>query len=46
MSEPIVHLIDDDDAVRTSVGFMLEMNDLPARTYASAEDFLAVAGTR
>jgi len=45
MSEPIVHLIDDDEAIRTSLSFLLEMNDLPARTYASALDFLEVAGT-
>ena len=42
MPEPVVHLIDDDEAVRASVGFLLEMNDLPARTYASAPEFLAV----
>ena len=45
MTEPIVHLIDDDEAVRTSVGFVLEMNDLPARTYGSAQEFLAIAET-
>lgn len=43
MPEPIVHLIDDDEAVRASVGFLLEMKDIPAATYASAEAFLAVA---
>jgi two-component system, LuxR family, response regulator FixJ len=43
MSEPIVHLIDDDEAVRVSVAFILEMNDLAARTYASAREFLEVA---
>jgi two-component system response regulator FixJ len=43
MSGPIVHLIDDDEAIRTSLGFLLEMNDLPVRTYASASEFLAVA---
>jgi two-component system, LuxR family, response regulator FixJ len=43
MSEPIVHLIDDDEAVRASVAFILEMNDLTARTYASAREFLEVA---
>ncbi len=43
MSEAIVHLIDDDDAVRTSLSFVLEMHDLPARTYASAPEFLEVA---
>ena len=45
MSEPIIHLIDDDEAVRGSMAFMLEMNDLPAKTYASAEAFLEVAGS-
>jgi two-component system, LuxR family, response regulator FixJ len=43
MSEPIVHLIDDDEAVRVSLGFLLEMNDLPARIYASGPEFLDVA---
>jgi len=43
MSEPMVHLIDDDEPVRASLGFILEMADLPARTYASAQEFLAVA---
>ena len=45
MSEPIVHLIDDDDAVRASLSFVLEMHDLPARTYASALKFLEVVDT-
>jgi len=45
MSEPIVHLIDDDDAVRVSLAFVLEMNDLPAKTYASGIDFLEIADT-
>jgi two-component system, LuxR family, response regulator FixJ len=45
MSEPIVHLIDDDEAVRVSLAFVLEMNDLPAKTYASAIEFLQVAHT-
>lgn len=43
MPEPLVHLIDDDEAVRTALGFVLEMNDLPARAYPSAEAFLEVA---
>lgn len=43
MPEPIVHLIDDDEAVRTSLVFVLEMHDLPARAYASAREFLDVA---
>lgn len=43
MTEPIVHLIDDDEAVRTALSFLLDIHDLPARTYASATEFLAVA---
>jgi two-component system, LuxR family, response regulator FixJ len=45
MSEPIVHLIDDDEAVRVSLAFMLEMNDLPAASYGSAMEFLGIADT-
>ena len=45
MSEPIVHLIDDDEAIRVSLSFVLEMNDLPSRTYGSALEFLAIAET-
>ena len=45
MRDPIVHLIDDDQAVRVSLAFVLEMNDLPAAIYGSAEDFLAIADT-
>ncbi|WP_091736906.1 response regulator FixJ [Phenylobacterium immobile] len=44
MAEPLVHLIDDDDAIRASLGFVLEVNDLPARTYASPLDFLNIVG--
>ncbi|MEW5685389.1 MAG: response regulator FixJ [Pseudomonadota bacterium] len=44
MSDPIVHLIDDDEAVRVSLAFLLEMADLPAVTYGSALEFLKVAG--
>ena len=43
MSEPLVHLIDDDEAVRVSLVFLLEMADLPARAYASAQEFLEIA---
>lgn len=43
MSDPIVHLIDDDEAVRASLAFLLEMADLPAVTYGSALEFLKVA---
>jgi len=44
MSEPTVHVIDDDEAVRESLAVVLEMADLPNRTYASAPKFLEVAG--
>jgi two-component system, LuxR family, response regulator FixJ len=43
MSDVEVHLIDDDEAVRESLSFVLEMNDLKAKTYASAAEFLDVA---
>jgi two-component system response regulator FixJ len=43
MTEATVHLIDDDEAVRTSLAFVLEMNDLAVKTYASALEFLDVA---
>lgn len=43
MTDAIVHLIDDDEAVRTSLSFLLEMADLPAVTYGSAMEFLQVA---
>ena len=41
-TDPQVHVNDDDEAVRTSVAFLLEMADLPARTYGSAREFLEV----
>jgi two-component system response regulator FixJ len=45
MTEPLVHVIDDDEAVRQSISFRLEMADLPNRTYATPLEFLAVAST-
>ena len=42
MPEVLVHVIDDDEAVRVSLAFLLEMADLPARTYGSALAFLKV----
>lgn len=43
MDNPQVHVIDDDEAVRVSLAFLLEMADLPARTYGSAQEFLQIA---
>jgi two-component system, LuxR family, response regulator FixJ len=45
MSEPIVHVIDDDEGVRNALAFLLEMAELPARTYGSAPEFLEIAGS-
>src|ERR1700757_2090779 len=42
--ESIVHVIDDDDAVRESLAFLLETDGLPVRTYDSAEAFLIALG--
>jgi two-component system response regulator FixJ len=45
MTEFCVHLVDDELAVRRSVGFMLKTAGMMVETYASGEEFLkAVAG--
>jgi two-component system, LuxR family, response regulator FixJ len=43
LPEPRAHLIDDDADARESLAFLLSAADVPASTYASAADFLAVA---
>ncbi len=45
---PIVHVVDDDDAIRDSLAFMLEIAGFKVRTYASAGAFLGAppASTR
>lgn len=40
MSE-MVHVIDDDEAMRESLSFLLEASGMSARTYGSAAEFLA-----
>jgi two-component system response regulator FixJ len=40
-TEAIVHVIDDDEAVRQSVEFLLRTSGIAARTYGSASTFLA-----
>lgn len=40
-NEAVVHVIDDDDAVRDSLAFLLSTADLDVRTYESATAFLA-----
>src|SRR6185503_6751266 len=41
LSDQVVHVIDDDDAVRESLSFVLGAAGLPSETYDSAEQFLA-----
>ena len=41
MAEPVVHVIDDDEAMRQSLAFLLDTAGLAARTYESAPQFLA-----
>lgn len=43
--DAIVHVIDDDDAVRDSLGFLLRSAKLQVRTYESAKSFLQVSST-
>lgn len=42
MSEPIVHLVDDDASVRKAFGWLLEAAGLAVRGYPDAEAFLVV----
>lgn len=44
MAETVVHVIDDDPAMRDSLAFLLETAGLAVRTYESAPAFLAAAG--
>jgi FixJ family two-component response regulator len=40
---PLVYVVDDDEALRDSLKFLLESAGYSAETYAAAEDFLAVS---
>ena len=40
MSEGVVHIVDDDAAMRDSLGFLLQVNRIPFRLYDSAVAFL------
>lgn len=42
MSDALVHLVDDDDAIRRSAGFMLKTSGYSVMTYGSGADFLKV----
>ena len=39
-SDSVVHVIDDDDAVRESLAFLLRSAKIDVRSYQTAEDFL------
>jgi len=41
MNTPQAHLVDDDEAIRDALTWLLKSRGLPCATYASAEDFLA-----
>lgn len=41
MSDWVVHIVDDDEAIRDSLRFMLESNGFQIETYKSAEVFLS-----
>jgi two-component system response regulator FixJ len=40
LSDALVHVIDDDEAMRESLGFLLDSAGMAARTYESAVEFL------
>lgn len=40
MTDNVVHVIDDDAAMRDSLSFLLEASEIPSRTYESGPDFL------
>jgi len=40
MAEPVIHIIDDDEAIRDSLDYMLGSASMDVRTYASADEFL------
>ena len=42
MKEPLVFVVDDDAAVRGSLGLLLKSTGHPAATYESAQQFLGV----
>lgn len=45
MTEPVIHVIDDDDAMRDSLDYMLEAALMAVKTYGSADEFLAQLGS-
>jgi FixJ family two-component response regulator len=39
--EPVVFVVDDDEAMRNSLKWLIESTGMPVRTYGSADEFLA-----
>lgn len=44
-SSPVVHVIDDDDAARDSLSFLLSTDQIEVRSYETAPAFLSIAKT-
>ncbi len=40
MTEPVIHIVDDDEAIRDSLEYLLEAAAMAVRTYPSADEFL------
>ena len=40
MTDPVIHIIDDDEAIRDSLDYLLGAASMTVRTYASADEFL------
>ena len=43
--EVVVHIVDDEETVRSSLAFLLDMAGFAVRTHASAGEFLEIAPT-
>lgn len=41
MSPPLAHLVDDDEAIRDAIAWLLKSRGIPSTAYAQAEDFFA-----
>lgn len=41
MTTPHAHLVDDDEAIRDALSWLLQSRQIPCRSYASAADFMA-----
>lgn len=44
-SEPVVHVVDDDEGVRSSLSFLLGCSEIATRTYETAVEFLKAVPT-